>query len=94
MNSVFPILLDCSAVPASVKRSWPRYVPWAFVERWRVQIEESHGRTLEQLARTGGLTPVELWLAAHDRDLREHAATTEHIAARWLIAELEGFSRR
>lgn len=90
MNGAFPILHDCSTVPASMKRDWPKWVPWAFVERWRAQIEANHKRTLEQLARSGGLTPVELWLAAHDRGPGDYAMTTEHIAARWLIAELAG----
>jgi hypothetical protein len=90
VNGYFPILLDCSTVPAAVRRGWPSRVPWSFVERWRKQIEENHGRTLEQLAISNGLTPVELWLAAHDRGPSEHDAVTEHIAARWLIAELRG----
>jgi hypothetical protein len=74
----------------AVRRGWPHRVPFKLVERWRAAIEENHGRTLEQLATSGGLTPVELWLAAHDRDSSDLAAVTEHIAARWLIAELRG----
>lgn len=90
MNSHFPISHDCTTVPKEVSRTWPSRVPWAFVEKWREQIEENYGRTLEQLARSNGLTPRELWLAAHDRGPDE-LAVTDHVAGRWLIAELRGF---
>lgn len=90
MNGAFPILHDCSTVPEATKRTWPKWVPWEFVEKWRAPIEANHNRTLELLARSGGLTPRELWLAAHNRGLDE-LAVTDHVAGRWLIAELRGF---
>lgn len=90
MNSHFPISHDCTTVPPAVRRTWPSRVPWKFVERWREQIEMNYGRTLEQLARSNGLTPRELWLAAHNRGPDE-LAVTDHVAGRWLIAELHGF---
>jgi hypothetical protein len=90
MNAFFPINHDCSTIDPKLRRGWPRFVPWHFVERWRVQIEEDYGRTLEQLATSDGLSPVELWLAAHGREPSETGAVTEHVAARWLIAELRG----
>ena len=45
--------------------SWS--VPWALVEQWRSQIERNHGQTLERLHERGGLSPDELWLAAHGK---------------------------
>lgn len=88
----FPISHDYSTVPVSVKITWPSRVPWAFVERWRAAIEDNHNRTLEQLACSNGLTPRELWLAAHNRGPDE-LAVTDHVAGRWLVAELNSFSR-
>ena len=88
MNGAFPVSHDFSTVPARLRMSWPRSVPWEMVEQWREQIEASHHRTLEQLAHSGGLTPVELWLASRGHGPSEQMLVTEHVAVRWLIAEL------
>ena len=89
MNRMFfPVLLEACAVPLAQTRTWPRSVPWAFVAPWRARIEKNHNRTLEQLARSGGLTPVEMWLGAHDLDPDHFIDIGEGAAARWLIAEL------
>lgn len=84
----FPVLLEDCAVPLAQTRTWPRSVPWAFVEPWRQRIEKNHNRTLEHLARSGGLTPVELWLAVNDLEPDRFLDISEGAAARWLIAEL------
>lgn len=44
-------------------------LPWRVVERWRARIELNHGQTMERIAERGGLTPWQLWCAAHDRNL-------------------------
>lgn len=40
-------------------------LPWPVVEAWRAEIERNHRKPLERLHDLGGLTPRELWLAAH-----------------------------
>jgi hypothetical protein len=84
----FPVLHIHGVTTREEMRQWPRTVPLTLVEPWRAKIEENHHRTLEQLARSGGLTPQELWLAAHGKALTDADEVTVHIAARWLVAEL------
>lgn len=64
----FPVLNQQNCRP-SERKTMPRDVPWEFVERFREQAEENHGQTLERLAERGGLTPEEMWLAAHGHRL-------------------------
>ncbi len=50
--------------------SFPRSVPWSFVEPHREQIEKNHcGQTLERLVERWGLSPYELWCGVTGRDL-------------------------
>lgn len=76
----FPVLYG-STLKNALK---PKSTPWTFVETFRAQAERNHGQTLEELARRGGLSPVEMWLAAHGRTLRESAIVTEETADAWL----------
>jgi hypothetical protein len=74
----FPVLNQQHCRP-SERLAMPRDVPWAFAERFRAQAERNHGQTLERLAERGGLSPQEMWLAAHGRrlimrDIDERAA--------------------
>lgn len=64
----FPVLNQQSCRP-SERKTMPRSVQWAFVEKFRIQAEENHDQTLERLAERGGLAPEELWLAAHGQSL-------------------------
>jgi len=53
------------------KDRWaPGWLPWRVVEAWREQAEYNHSQTLERLHERGGLSPAELWCAAHGRSLR------------------------
>jgi hypothetical protein len=48
----------------------PRVIPWETVEQWRATAERNHAQTLERLDERGGLSPAELWCAAHGLGLR------------------------
>lgn len=82
----FPILLG----PKQERESdYPTSVPWVRVEDCRWRAEKNHcGQTLERLAERGGLSPAELWCAAHDKPLFGHSYfETEHApeVKAWLI---------
>jgi len=49
------------------KQREPRTVPWSWLAKFSARIQCNHGQTLELLARRGGLSPTEIWLAAHDQ---------------------------
>jgi hypothetical protein len=69
----FPILRD-----RREERLYPdarRSVPWAWVAPHEEQARRNHGQSLDELARRGGLSPLELWMAVHGVDL-----------GRWLYA--------
>lgn len=83
----FPVLRQSATVSRVEMRSWPMTVPLALIDRWRETIECQHGQTIERLAFRGGLTPVELWLAAHDLELGRFGDITERDAATWLAAQ-------
>jgi hypothetical protein len=87
-RSAFPVLHMRGVATSEEMQHWPRSVPLTLVEPWRKAIEANHRRTLEQLAKSGGLTPQELWLAAHGKTPDDADEVTVHVAARWLIAEL------
>jgi len=80
----FPVLRRSAAVSTVEMRSWPSSIPWELADKWRARIERNHNTTLEDLAKRGGLTPVELWLAAHDLEIGRFADVTERAAAAWL----------
>lgn len=65
----------------------PRSVPWKFVERFRRQAEENHDQTLERLAERGGLSPEEMWYAAHGQRLR--VRVDAEVAAQWLVKAID-----
>lgn len=62
----------------------PRSVPWSFVEKFRQQALVNHDQTLERLAERGGLSPEEMYLAAHGRKLFPYCAVDEQTAIDWL----------
>lgn len=74
-----------SRLPAAERATWPAWLPWALVEQWRAQIERNHYQTLERLNARGGLSPQELWCAAHGHDLRRWRDIGEREAGEWLI---------
>ncbi len=78
-NGRFPVLKQSS------KKLMPRSVAWALVEPWRAQIERNHSQTLDELAGRGGLSPEELWCAAHRLGLRGIGDVMEQMAIDWLI---------
>lgn len=67
----------------------PRDVRWELVEPWREQAMRNHGQTLERLAERGGLSPEELYLAAHGLCIRDIGSIDEQAAIDWLIAAEE-----
>jgi hypothetical protein len=54
------------------------------VELWRARAERNHDQTLERLDVRGGLSPRELWLAAHDLPLSALSRISELDAGEWL----------
>ncbi len=86
----FPVLNQQSCRPEH-RKTMPRSVPWAFVEKFRAQAEENHAQTLEVLASRGGLAPEEMWLAAHGHRLFR-VKIDEQVAIDWLY-ETSGESR-
>lgn len=65
----------------------PKSVPWEFVKRFRQQVEENHYQTLDRLAERGGLSPEELWCAAHGQKLR--IRVDEAVAVEWLVKAID-----
>jgi hypothetical protein len=78
----FPVLNQQHCRPRE-RLAMPRDVPWAFAESFRAQAERNHGQTLERLAERGGLSPQEMWLAAHGRRLLMRDID-ERAAVEWL----------
>jgi len=81
----FRILCDQSRLPQAERDRWPESLPWSIVEPWRAQAERNHGQTLERLNERGGLSPLELWLAAHQQRPFADAHLPEWECAEWLI---------
>ena len=48
----------------------PYWLPFSAVEKWAERIRANHDQTVERLDERGGLSPAELWCAAHDKSLR------------------------
>lgn len=64
----------------------PYWLPWKFIESWRAQAERNHGQTLERLDERGGLSPAELWCAAHAKYLSAIAEEIDDTRALpWLL---------
>lgn len=89
----FPVLRGQSRLPREVRERWPRSVPWSFAEAFREQAMENHGQTLERLAQRGGLSPEEMWCAAHGQGLFRRRQMTpmpnEEACGDWLITEMK-----
>lgn len=94
----FPVITGQSRVSREVRATWPRSVPWAFVETFRERAESNHAQTLERLAERGGLAPDEMWLAAHDQPLSRFRQNveppSEQACGEWLIAEMVKLGER
>lgn len=83
----FPIIRGQSRLAQAIRDTWPRTVPWSFVEQFRAQAERNHDQTLERLAERGGLAPDELWLAAHGKSL--FPMPDEKTCGEWLVTEMK-----
>lgn len=81
----FPVLDQQNCHPRD-RKTMPRDVPWEFVEKFRAQAERNHDQTLERLAERGGLSPEEMWLAAHGHGLFK-VKIDEQAAIDWLVKE-------
>lgn len=64
--------------------SCPPTLPWTIVEPWRNRAQLNHNQTLEQLDERGGLSPYELWCAAHDLPIFPMRAIDKRIAGEWI----------
>lgn len=80
---VFPVLNQQYNVPREKRLMFPASVPWAFAETFRKQAQRNHSQTLERLAERGGLSPDEMWLAAHGQRFQDRAPSTEECLV-WL----------
>ena len=78
----FPVLNQQNCHPRE-RKTMPASVPWTFAETFRDQAEYNHDQTLERLAERGGLSPEEMWLAAHGHRLRS-VEIDEQKAINWL----------
>ena len=78
----FPVLNQQNCRPEK-RKTMPRSVLWEFVEKFREQAEDNHDQTLERLAERGGLSPEEMWLAAHGHRLFK-VKVEEQVAIDWL----------
>ncbi len=81
----FPVLNQQSC-KRELRKTMPVSVPWDFVEKFRVRAGLNHGQSLEVLASRGGLSPEEMWLAAHDYGLFK-VNIDEQSAIDWLYNE-------
>ena len=43
-----------------------RPLPWSVVAGWAKQIQTNHGQSVQRLMERGGLSVLELWMAAHN----------------------------
>lgn len=84
----FPVLNQQNCRPRE-RKQMPRDVPWEFAEQFRAQAERNHGQTLERLAERGGLSPEEMWLAAHGYRLSRIRDISEQQAIDWLNGQIE-----
>lgn len=63
---MFPILL-----PIGERRKFtdcPKEIPWNLIAPHEAQARKNHSQSLEELARRGGLSPVELWCVIKDQN--------------------------
>lgn len=81
----FRVLRGQSRLPQAERDRWPESLPWSVVEQWRAQAERNHYQTLERLHERGGLSPRELWIAAHGLDADHIGDITESETGQWLI---------
>lgn len=81
----FRVLRGQSRVPRAERDAWPESLPWSLVDPWRAQAERNHYQTLERLNERGGLSPRELWIAAHRLNSDHIGDITESEAGRWLM---------
>ena len=90
----FRVIRGQSRLPREEREGWPADLPWSMVERWREQVELNHDQTLERLHERGGLSPVELWLAAHGYGIRmaDLRRINESDAGEWLAQVVVGES--
>ncbi len=67
----------------------PLSVPFAWLAKHEGQVLRNHGgQTLKDLARRGGLSPVELWAVCHGKDWSGMAMPcTDEEALTWLRSE-------
>ncbi len=49
----------------------PKSIPWSAIAPHEARAQSNHDQSLVELARRGGLCPVELFLVVHDLSLRE-----------------------
>jgi len=93
VSTRFPIITDQSRQPREVRDTWPRSVPWSFVEPACKQAHRNHDQSLEELARRGGLAPSELWAVVHGfgwfEAKRSGTLPDERECGEWLIAEMK-----
>lgn len=84
------VVSDEGARTFPIMREWGHgtmNVPWGFVEPFRDAIERNHRQTLERLAERGGLSPVELFVAAHGITVAPADWPDERVALGWLDVE-------
>jgi hypothetical protein len=85
----FPVLNQQSCLPRE-RKAMPQSVPWAFAETFREQAKENHYQTLERLAERGGLSPEEMYCAAHGLRVGR-AQVDEQKAIDWLREAVKEF---
>ena len=83
-RSAFPVINEQYGTRRSERVDMPTSVPWAFAETFRTQAERNHDQTLERLADRGGMSPVEMWLAAHGLGLFRQKPPSIADCVRWL----------
>lgn len=45
----------------------PKEIPWKLIDPHEPQVRDNHFHSLEEVAKTGGLTPIELWCVIKDQ---------------------------
>lgn len=81
----FPVLYE-------KKIDGPRAIPWEKAEEFRAQAEKNHDQTLERLAQRGGLSPVEIWYAAHGKGLKGILSRWPEIDHKGAVKWIEEFA--
>ena len=85
----FPIL-----IPGKWREDLPlRSVPWGMLQPHEEQAIANHSQSLEELARRGGLSPVEILLVLDGRSWRERRELREPTAYKDLIQRVEVMER-